>query len=38
MSIFDRLKARVADYFDANLSHEEIARRYPEVVKTTGPI
>ena len=31
----DRLKARVADYFDAALSHEEIAQRYPAVMKTT---
>ena len=32
----DRLKARVADYFDATLSHEEIAGRYPGVMKTTA--
>ena len=32
----DRLRARVADYFDPNLSHEEIARRYPGVMKTTA--
>ena len=32
----DRLKARVADYFDAALSHEEIARRYPGAMKTTA--
>ena len=32
----NRLKARVADYFDATLSHEEIARRYPGVMKTTA--
>ena len=32
----DRLKARAADYFDATLSHEEIARRYPSVMKTTA--
>ena len=32
----DRLKARVADYFDASLSHDEIARRYPGVMKTTA--
>ena len=25
----DRLKARIADYFDPALGHEEIARRYP---------
>ncbi len=30
----DRLKARIADYFDASLSHEDIARRYPSVMKT----
>ena len=33
---FDRLRARVADYFDPKLSHEEIARRYPGVMKTTA--
>ena len=32
----DRLRARVADYFDASLSHHEIARRYPGVMKTTA--
>ncbi|MDE0410302.1 MAG: N-6 DNA methylase [Alphaproteobacteria bacterium] len=32
----DRLRARVADYFDAGLSHEEIARRYPSVTRTTA--
>ncbi len=32
----DRLKERGADYFDAGLSHEEIARRYPSVMKTTA--
>ena len=32
----DRLKARLADYFDAALNHEEIARRYPGVMKTTA--
>ena len=31
----DRLKTRVADYFDAALSHEEIARRYPGAMKAT---
>ena len=31
----DRLKQRVADYFDADLSHEEITRRYPGVMKST---
>ena len=33
---FDQLRARVADYFDAALSHEEIAQRYPGVMKTTA--
>ena len=32
----DRLKARVGDYFDTALSHEEIARRYPAAMKTTA--
>ena len=32
----DRLKARTADYFDADLSHEEIARRYPTVMSTAA--
>ena len=32
----DRLRARVADYFDAKLSHEQIARRYPAVMKKTA--
>ncbi len=32
----DRLKQRVADYFDANLSHEEIARRYLGVMRSTA--
>ena len=32
----DRLKARVADYFDASLSHEDIARLYPSVMKSTS--
>ena len=32
----DRLRARVADYFNADLSHEEIARRCPSVMKTTA--
>ena len=32
----DRLKRRVADYFDADLSHEEITRRYPGVMKSTA--
>ena len=32
----DRLKARVSDYFDAALSHDEIRRRYPSMMKTTA--
>ncbi len=32
----DRLEARVADYFDPDLSHDEIARRYPGVMKSTA--
>ena len=31
-----RLQARVRDYFDPDVSHEEIARRYPGVMKTTA--
>ncbi len=32
----DRLKTRVADYFDPALSHEEIARRHPAAMKATA--
>ena len=32
----DRLKARLADYFDEDLSHEDIAQRYPVAMKTTA--
>jgi len=32
----DRLKARAGDYFNAGLSHEEVARRYPGVMKSTA--
>ena len=32
----DRLRTRIADYFDAGLSHEQIAQRYPEVMKSTA--
>ncbi len=32
-SDLDRLKARIADYFDPALSHEEIARRHPAAMK-----
>ncbi len=30
------LKTRVSDYFDADLGHEEISRRYPRVMRATG--
>ena len=29
----DRLKARIADYFNSDLSHEEITRRYPAAMR-----
>ncbi len=32
----DRLRVRISDYFDSALSHEEIAQRYPAVMKTTA--
>ena len=32
----DRLKQRVADYFNNDLTHEEITRRYPGVMKSTA--
>ena len=32
----DRLKERVGDYFDSELSHEEIARRYPSVMNSSA--
>ena len=32
----DRLKARVRDYFNADLSHDEIARRYQRVMTDTA--
>ena len=32
----DRLKGRVAEYFDPSLSHEEIARRYPISMKSSS--
>ena len=32
----DRLRVRVGDYFDTALNHEEIARRYPKVMKSTA--
>ena len=34
----DRLKARVADYFDGNVGHEEIARRYPAAMRNTTSV
>ena len=32
----DRLKARIADYFNPDLSHDEVARRYPAVMRATA--
>ena len=32
----DSLQARVGDYFDSALSDDEIARRYPQVMKSTA--
>ena len=32
----DRLKARIADYFNHDLSHDEIARRYPPVMNSSA--
>ena len=32
----DRLRARVRDYFDPDVSEEEIARRHPAALKTTA--
>ena len=32
----DRLKARIADYFNPDVSHEEIARLYPTVMNETA--
>ena len=32
----DRLRSRITSYFDANLSHEGIARRYPNAMKDTA--
>ena len=31
----DRLKQRIADYFNSNLSHEDVARRHPGAMKST---
>ena len=35
-SDLDQLKARTTDYFDSALNHEEIARRYPSIMRTTA--
>ncbi len=32
----DRLKTRVADYFNTELSHDQVARRYPSAMKSTA--
>ena len=32
----DRLKDRIAAYFNAAVSHDEVTRRYPQVMKDTG--
>ena len=32
----NRLKTRISDYFDTDLSHEEVARRYPGAMKNTS--
>ena len=32
----ERLRARVADYFNTSLSHDEIARRYPVAMKSSS--
>ena len=32
----DRIKDRITTYFNADVSHEEIARRYPSVMKATA--
>ncbi len=32
----DRLRTQIGEYFDAGLSHEEIARRYPSAMKDIG--
>ena len=34
----DRLKARIADYFNSELSHEEIVRRYPSVMNSSSTV
>ena len=32
----DRLRAHVTDYFDSTVSHDEIARRYPTMMKSSS--
>ena len=32
----DRLKARIADYFNTTLSHDELAQRYPDAMKSSS--
>ena len=32
----DRLRARASDYFDPGMSHEDIVRRHPNVMKSTA--
>ena len=32
----NRLEARIVDYFNPDLSHEEVARRYPAVMRATA--
>ena len=34
----NQLKARIADYFNTELSHDEITQRYPVAMKTTSSI
>ena len=34
----DRLRARVADYFNPDLSHEDIARRHPAAMRNTTSV
>ena len=34
----DRLKVRISDYFNADLTHDEIARRYPVAMKDTTSV
>ena len=32
----DRLKARISDYFNTTVSHDELARRYPDAMKSSS--